>query len=226
MRIHFRSPILITFGKSPFDNLLKHASKVTECIKLLKDSIVSYSDGDFDRSCELAKEVSRTEHEADLIKGNIRAHLPRGLLMPVDKGIFLMLLKEQDAILDYAEDSVEWLNMKRVIIPDEIKQDFLNHLMKVLEAVEALENVVSNLKEIVVASVPTTLRNSIKQAIKDVHKKEWEADNLERVLSKKIFELNISAIDVFFLLKAVDLIDQIANHAENAGDRVRAMLAR
>jgi uncharacterized protein Yka (UPF0111/DUF47 family) len=40
------------------------------------------------------KKVSEIEHEADIIKGNIRNHLPSSILIPVDKGRFLWALRE------------------------------------------------------------------------------------------------------------------------------------
>ena len=221
-----RIPIMRALRRSPFDGLLAHATKVKECVEALKEAIVNYVEGDYEKAERSSIVVSNTEHEADLIKGNIRAHLPRNLLMPVDKSDFLMLLREQDAILDFAEDAILWLDMRKTVIPEEIKKPFLDHFFKVLECVRTLEQVVMNVKEIISYGLRKDLREKIKQTIKDVHKKEWEADNIEREVAKKIFAMNLDAVSVFHLLKAVDLIGDIANHAENAGDRVRAMLAR
>ncbi|HID93280.1 MAG TPA: TIGR00153 family protein [bacterium (Candidatus Stahlbacteria)] len=221
-----RIPIIRAIRRSPFDGLLEHANKVIECIKVLKEAVEYYCEGKYERAEELAKKVSTIEHEADIIKGNIRAHLPRDILMPVDKSEFQMLLREQDGILDFAEDVVIWMNMRKTRIPEEIKDSFLDHLYKVIECVEALEQVILHVKELVSAALSRNLRNRTKDAIKNVHAKEWEADAIERSVAKKIFDLNLDATSTFHLLKIVDLIGNIANRAENAGDRIRVMIAR
>ena len=79
---HFRAPVQDTFRKkSPFGQLLEHMGKVKECIDLLGDGLVRYYKGDYKNFSELAKKVSEIEHEADLIKSNIRNHLPKHLFM-------------------------------------------------------------------------------------------------------------------------------------------------
>ena len=87
---HFRAPIVDTLRKkSPFDRLLEHMGKVRECINILGEGLIHYYNEDYKGFSELAKKVSELEHEADIIKGNIRNHLPTTLLFPVDKGKFL-----------------------------------------------------------------------------------------------------------------------------------------
>ncbi|RKX71530.1 TIGR00153 family protein [candidate division WOR-3 bacterium] len=213
------------FRRSPFDGLIKHAQKIKECIRVFRQAIEAYMEGDFDRFDDLTKAVSRLEHEADLIKANIRAHLPKGIFMPVDKAQFLMLLKEQDAILDFAEDALIWLSFKKSGIPDEIRKDFAEHLGKVLETVDALEVVINHIHEII-TGLPKKERKELKDLVKEIHRKEWEADQIEMRLAKKLFSLDLDPLSIFHLSKAFDLIDQIANHTENAGDWVRAMMAR
>ena len=93
---HFRAPISKTLRrKSPFDLLLEHMCKVRECVDLLGEGLVKYYKGDYKDFPKLTKHVSKIEHDADLIKGNIRNHLPTWIFMPVDKGRFLWALREQ-----------------------------------------------------------------------------------------------------------------------------------
>ena len=68
---------------------------------------------------------------------------------------------------------------------------------------------------------------SLRQMIHHIHRKEWEADQIEAKLSKELFNIkDLDPVSVIHLLKIVDRMDQIANHAENAGDWLRAMLAK
>jgi hypothetical protein len=55
---------------------------------------------------------------------------------------------------------------------------------------------------------------------------ESEADLLERELKSKIFSTVKEALVVFHLIRPVEIVGNIADHAENASDRMRAMIAR
>lgn len=220
-----RVPVIRAFTRSPFDGLLKHAAKVKQCAAALQEAMEAYCRGEYKEFKDLANKVSKLEEEADWIKGNIRNHLPRGIWMPVDKADFLMALKEQDAILDFAEDAVVWLSFRKTPIPEELRERFLDHLSKVVETVIILEQVMENVK-LLVTSPRRGDREMCKEKLKEVHHKEWEADQIERRLALDLFNNELDPVSLFHLLKVVDLIGDIANHAENVGDRVRAMMAR
>lgn len=221
-----RIPMLGMIRVSPFDKLLEHAKKTKEGMAILKDCITTYCEGDYEKSEKLSQKVIELEHEADLIKGNITAHLPKQILLSVDVGVFLRLLNEQDSILDFAENAVVWLHFRQTKVPAEIKDDLLNHLHKVIECIESFEKVIIHVKEIVSFSGSSKLRDKIKETIKEVHQKEWEDDQIGRVFAKKAFNLSTDPLSIYHLLKLGDLIGKIAKHAENAADRVRAMVAR
>ena len=87
---HFRAPVSNAFRrKSPFRQLLLHMKKVRKCIDTIEEGLVKYYKGDYKSFSDLTERVSKIEHEADLIKRNIRNHLPKTVFMPVDKGKFL-----------------------------------------------------------------------------------------------------------------------------------------
>ena len=229
MEKYFRAPIADTIRrKSPFARLLEHMEKVKECMDVVKESLIKYYNGDFEGFPEVAEKVSKLEHEADLIKGNIRAHLPRTILMPVDKGQFLWLLREQDAILDHAENLVEMLNMRKTKIPKELREYFIEHIKLVTETVEAMEEAVANLKDLIETSFISRERNQTKEMIHKVHQKEWEADQVKYKLTAQIYKMEkkLKPMDVYHLLKIADWVDDIADHAENVADWLRAMIAR
>ena len=226
---HFRLPITDTLRrKSPFAGLLEHMNKVRECIDVLKEGLKEYYEGRFDRFSEVAKRVSELEHEADLIKGNIRAHLPRFILMPVDRGQFQWLLREQDAILDHAENLAEMLDMRHTKIPKELKDLFVEHMEKVMETVRAMEEAMERFKVLLETSFATKERDLVKEKIHEVHRKEWEADQIKYKLTREIYriEKKLKPMDEYHLLKIADWVDDIADHAENVADLIRSMIAK
>ena len=137
---HFRAPVADTFRrKTPFSQLLEHMEKVRECIDILSDGLIQYYKGDYKGFSDLAKKVSEIEHEADIIKGNLRNHLPSSLFMPVDKGKFMWALREQDKVLDHAENLVNMLDMRHTPVPKELQSVFIEHAKLVMKTVEAME---------------------------------------------------------------------------------------
>ncbi|MCD6512005.1 MAG: TIGR00153 family protein [Thermoplasmata archaeon] len=225
----YRVPVVETYRKkSPFDGLLEHMHVVKKCISMLTDEVIKYYDGNFEGFAKVAEEVSKMEHEADLIKGNIRAHLPRSILMPVDKKYFLWLLREEDSILDHAENLAQLLDLRHTRIPDELREDFKEHARKVAETVEEMEKAVGKVKELVETGFASRIREEVKKLIHNVHKKEWEADQVRYRIMKKIYEIEdkLDAMDEYHLLKISDWVDDIADHAENVADWLRAMVAK
>ena len=66
-RDRFRVPVSDTFRKkSPFGQLLEHMCKVRECVDIIREGLIRYYSGDYSSFSEVAKTVSRLEHEADL----------------------------------------------------------------------------------------------------------------------------------------------------------------
>ena len=62
--------------------------------------------------------------------------------------------------------------------------------------------------------------------IRNIRNHEGEADNLERELKFKIFGVIKDPLTVFHLVRLIEIVGDIADHAQNASDRMRAMIAR
>ena len=228
-KTHFRAPVSETYRKkSPFDQLLEHMGKVRECINLLGDGLIRYYKGDYKGFSELTEKVSSIEHEADIIKGNLRNHIPSSLFMPVDKGKFLWVLREQDAILDHAENLVQMLDMRHTKIPLELQKIFIDHAQLVINTVTAMEEAVESIRDLVETSFIQRERDQTKEFIHKVHDFEWQADQKKYDMTKGIYKLEkkLKPMDVYHLLKIADWVDDIADHAENVADWLRSMIAK
>ncbi len=223
-----RVPVEMTLRRSPFDGLIEHAAKVRECVNALDDALSAFEKGDMDRFKELKKKVEELESEADRIKANVRNHLPKSVWMPVDKQFFLMTLTQQDSILDYAEDAVVWIDMRDRPLPPELSEDFSKLQKIVVKTVEEYEKVVNNIPHVLETSFSEKERKETKEYIYRVHSMEHESDIVERELTKKIFSMEdrLDPVTIWHLVKLVSILGDIADHAENAADRVRAMIAK
>jgi uncharacterized protein Yka (UPF0111/DUF47 family) len=66
----------------------------------------------------------------------------------------------------------------------------------------------------------------VKDMIRTLRQYEHEADKLEDAIKDKIFNTIDDPIAVYHLIRLAEIIGSIADHAENAGDMMRAMVAK
>jgi predicted phosphate transport protein (TIGR00153 family) len=225
--VYTRTPILQTLRKSPFDGLLNHFNCVKKGIKVWEKTVNFYINEDYQNFKKHLKLVDKYEQQADRVKGNIRNHLPKFIFMPIDKGDFLMLIKESDSILDAAKDVVILMDMRETKVPENLKKEIQAVIKKSIEPVDQLEKAMDMLKTILESSFGGKPREEIKKVIHKIHKLEHESDVIEKKISRHLFnEKDLDPISIIHLLKIVDRIGNIPDHAENAGDRIRAMLAK
>ena len=226
MRIPFLSRFFSKFMASPFEGLQEHAEKVKVCAWTFQQAIECYFSVKCERFEELRREVIKLESEADAIKKNIRGHLPKGAIIPVDKSELFRYLREQDQVPDAMEDALDLISYRgEQKISNELAKDFFLLVDAVLDPVEDLSRMMAEARKYF-RNFSETQRNTVKAIIRDLAKKEHEADLLEESLKRKIFQLETDAVTVFHLFKLAEIIGSIADHAENAGDMMRAMIAK
>ena len=213
------------FFRFPFENLQKHADKVMECTKLLKKAAELYMNANYEEFELIADQVAKLESEADAIKRNIRNHLPRGILMPVDKFQLFQYIREQDKVLDEIEETLFWLSFKHQRIPDELMGDFIHLIDLVVKPVVDLPQLVSQTRRYL-KTRSNKDREEVKSTVRDIRQWEREADFVERELKSKIFHSVKEALLVFYLIRLAEYLGGVADHAENASDMVRAMIAK
>ena len=66
----------------------------------------------------------------------------------------------------------------------------------------------------------------VKEIIRSLRQKEHDSDQVEHALKQKIFAVETDSVAVFHAVSLAEKIGSIADHAENAGDMMRAMIAR
>jgi hypothetical protein len=69
-------------------------------------------------------------------------------------------------------------------------------------------------------------REHVKKIVHSLRQQEHEADKIEDSFKQKVFDSVIDPVTVFHLVKMAEMIGSIADHAENAGDMMRAMVAQ
>ena len=221
-----RIPFLSMFLTSPFEGLLEHAEKIKECAWAFQQAIECHITDQCERFEEFRKEVDKLESEADAIKRRIRGHLPKGTLMPVDKFELFRYLHEQDKVLDAVEDALDWISFRSEPgIPDALHKDFFLLVDAVMDPVEEMCHMVSDARKYF-TTFSEKQRELIKEIIHTLRRQEHEADKVEDDIKAKVLNMQIDPVTVFHMIRLAETIGSLADHAENAGDMMRAMLAR
>ena len=221
-----RIPFFSMFMTSPFDGLQEHAEKVKECGWAFQQAIECHLAKKCQTFEEFREEVIRLESEADVIKRRIRGHLPKGTLMPVYNFLLFRYLREQDAVVDAVEDALDWISFRSEPgIPPELEKEFVALADAVIDPIEELSKMVAEARKYF-KNYSEDQRVIVKNIIRTLRRQEHEADKAEDMVKQKVLNMNIDAVTVFHMVRLAEIIGSIADHAENAGDMMRAMIAR
>ncbi|MBA3721283.1 MAG: TIGR00153 family protein [Parachlamydiaceae bacterium] len=218
--------ILKLFGRSPFAPLQSHMESVARCVHKIPALIDALEKQDYPLLERIAEEISELEHSADLIKNDIRNHLPKSLFLPIDRGNLLEILSLQDQIADKAEDIAVLTTLKPLEMLAEFKEDFNQFLIKNIETFEGVFLIIKELNELVESSFGGMEAAKVKVMVDDVGFKEHETDVIQYKLLKKLFNSeHLMTYTTFFQWqKLFESIASISNLSENLALRVRMTL--
>lgn len=221
-----RIPFISMFMTSPFDGLQEHAEKVKECAWTFQHAIECHFSNRCERFEELRKDIISFEREADAIKRRIRGHIPKGTLLPVDKFQLFRYLREQDSVLDAVEDSLDWISFRMEPgIPKEFQKDFLLLIDAVVDPIDELSLMLKEARKYF-RTYSEKQRVVVKEIIHNLRLQERKADRLEDGIRSNAFHLETDPVTVFHVVRLAEYIGSIADHAENTGDMMRAMIAK
>lgn len=216
------------FGKSPFGPLARHAERVRDTEAMIRPLMEAFMDGDWPRTEQIYEQISKLEHKADVVRDEIRDHLPRSLLLPVDRGDLLKFLREQDAIADRMEDLAVLVTMRRTATPSAMRESVFDLVDHVIRTTDTWYSIAAELPILQEASFSGPEADKVYRLIERVGREEWEADLVQSRVSKQLFEHEeeLGAVAVVMWMRILSLIGQVANHAENTADLLRLMMTR
>jgi hypothetical protein len=214
------------FITSPFDGVQEHAEKVKECAWVFQRAIECIIEDRCEDFEHFRKDIDKLESEADAIKRRVRGHLPKGTLLAVDKFQLFRYLREQDKVIDAVETGLDWLSFRAAAgIPEVLEKEFMILVEAVMDPIEELSKMVAEARKYF-RNFSEDQRIVVKDMIRTLRQHEHEADKIEDVVKEKIFNMIDDPVAVFHLIRLTEIIGSIADHAENAGDMMRAMVAK
>jgi len=206
----------------------QHMALVEQCADRMVDLLQAVTDDDRGQVEALKDEILALESEADEMKHELRSHLPRSLFMPVSRRDLLDLLSAQDSIADEAEDVAALVALRHMEVPDFLRDDLMPYARRVVDAVHKCREVIQELDELLAAGFRGTETDRVEDIIRELATLETETDDMGLELVGRLFrhEEELKPLRVVYWQQLIRMIGRVADHAENAGDRLRLLIAR
>ena len=216
------------FGQSPFSALQEHMKVVTKCAHEVQPLIEALVAGDQAQVIERKNKIFELEAEADSLKHELRAHLPKSLFMPVDRRDLLEVLLLQDTIANVAQDIAGLLIERKMTIPDFLSDPLIKLTSRCIETVEQSGKAISELDELLATGFRGREADAVVKILNDLNEIEDETDELGIALARALFdhEDELKPVSVMMWYQIIEWVGDLADYAEKVGDHLRLMIAK
>jgi len=214
------------FGRSPFVPLQLHLDKVADCVEAAFSLLERIREGEDPNVEETAREISKLEHKADLVKNDIRNNLPRGLFLAIDRGQLLEILSLQDSIADKAEDIGILMSLRSAKMLDSLVQPFGEYIKENKDAFHKARDVMRELDALIESGFGGIEATRVVEMVDSVAEAEHNCDIMQRKLMKLVLdhEDELSVGHFFVWQRLLHEIAGISNYSEKLANRVRMLL--
>lgn len=213
-------------GRSPIGPMQEHMTASVVCAKVIIPLIEAMAAGDSDAIRERRAEIDRLEHAADEIKHQIRSHMPRRLMMAMERRDLLDILDFQDSIADVAQDIAELVDQRNMHLPPPLVAPFRALAVRSVEACDQGNRIINELDELVETGFGDREVARVEEMISELGRIETETDDLLDQACRALFamegELGVATVYWHQLLL---WIADLADYAERVGNRLRLLIA-
>jgi predicted phosphate transport protein (TIGR00153 family) len=216
------------FGKSPFQPLQLHMEKARACVKRMRPFFAAVLDGDDEKQARLVEQICRLESEADVIKNDIRNHLPKSMFLPVDRRDLLEILANQESLADTAEDIAVTLTLRKMSFHPELEAPLEELLGGVTKVCFLAADIIQRLDELVETSFGGPEAEKVSEMIDRLNVEETITDDIGARIARKLFALEseLGPICVMLWFRVFRQLGELATIAERLGNQLRLLLAQ
>ena len=220
--------IAALLGSSPFKPLQAHMRIVNDCVAEvpgLFDALIEQDTNSINRHKD---QIFAKEQEADEMKNDLRAHLPKSLFMPVDRRDLLEILELQDAIANTAQDIAGLLVERNMTVLEDMAEPLKIFVRSCLKACNHAAGIIEELDELMETGFKGREAGKVEQMVDQLNKVEDETDMMGMDLARTLFskEDDLKPVSVMFWYKLLQWIGDLADYAEKIGDRMRLLIAK
>ena len=216
------------FGASPIKPMQQHMDKVFSCVSELIPFAEAVLAHDIDAMRATQQKISQLENDADVLKKELRLHLPNRLFMPVPRRDLLEVLTMQDYVANQAKDIAGLMLGRQMQLPDAIANDYLGFVSRCVDACAQARRAINELDELFETGFGTTEFEVIEEMLKELDNIERDTDDIQVKIRAALFavEKELPAVDVMFYYRVIDWTGDLADRAQRVGSRLQLMLAR
>ncbi|MEE3326495.1 MAG: TIGR00153 family protein [Myxococcota bacterium] len=213
-------------ARSPIGPMQEHMAVAVECARQVVPLIEAMAEGNSEGIKACRSDIDRIEHEADELKHQIRRHMPRRLLMAMERRDMLEILDCQDSIADVTQDIAELADQRQMFLPDPLIEPVRALATRVVAACEQGKKVVDELDELVETGFGEREIARVEEMISKLGDIESDTDDLLDRAARTLFsmeeELGVATV---FWHQLVLWIADLADYSERVGNRLRLLIA-
>ncbi|MEM2085994.1 MAG: TIGR00153 family protein [Archaeoglobaceae archaeon] len=213
------------FGYSPFPTLVKHAVLCGRAVGILQKQFEAYERENFELVEKFRDEIDELESQADELKEEIRTHVTRSLILPIDRQDLLEFLRAQDEIINNCEHVGHMLTFRKAKVDIKIMDELKILLAQLMECVNEYEAMVDHIGTLIETSFDKREIQRVLELIQEIESLEHECDQIQMKLHTLLFNSEeLNPLDVYLMITWVVHLGYIANSAARAADRFRLMI--
>ncbi len=213
-------------GRSPVGPMQEHMKAAATCARAIVPLVEAMASGDAEAISACRAEIDRFEHDADEIKHEIRSHLPRRLMLAMERRDMLEILDHQDSMADVTQDIAELADQRHMQLPTALVEPMRALAERVVAACEQAERIINELDELLETGFAGREVTRVEGMISELNRIESETDTLQDTACRALFamedELGVSTV---YLHQTILWVADIADYAERVGNRLRLLIA-
>jgi uncharacterized protein Yka (UPF0111/DUF47 family) len=198
------------FGRSPIRPMQQHMQAAAACARAVLPLVEDMVAGRTANLPQRRREIDELEHEADRIKHEIRSHLPKRLMLAVER-----------------RDLLEILDFQRsMTVPPELAEPLLQLTRRVIDACDGAQRIIDELDELLETGFAGREVGRVEEMIKGVSLLESDTDRLAEAAQRKLFSLEGQlGVGTVFWYDLINWVARMADFAERVGNRLRLLIA-
>ena len=222
------SPFAGLLRQSPFRQVQEHMRIVSQCIAEIPPLFDALIKKDREQIKTVSDRIGNLESQADKIKNDFRLHMPKRLLMAVDRKDILELIREQDSIADVAEKICGILAVREMEVPEAIKARLLELIQQTMDICSRAVEIIEQLDELLAVGFVGKQSDLVTERVANVKRDEHNIDELLLAINRALFSIEdqLKPVSVMLWYRLIELIGEISNKAENVGDRLMLFLSK
>lgn len=213
-------------GRSPIGPMQEHMRAAVGCARQIVPLVEAMAAGDSAAIVSLRGEIDRLEHQADEIKHQIRGHLPRRLMLAMERRDMLDILDQQDSIADMTQDVAELVDQRKMHLPAALCEPVRELAARVVVACEQAERIIDELDELVEMGFKGREVSRVEEMIGELGRIETDTDVLQDRACRTLFGMEAEmGVATVYWHQVILWIGDIADYAERVGNRLRLLIA-